>query len=105
MIYNINGIEISGEVLNKYLDTLINKLFAILGVYEDCDKIKDFSNYNIYLDRVITELVGGYYVIGESNFISLSNILTGIKYYENINHKKVKSLIFHCISIVKKMKV
>lgn len=105
MIYNINGIEISDEILNKYFDALINKIFAILGVYEDCDKIKDFSNYDIYLDRVLTELSGGYYVIGFDNFISLSNILTGIKYSDKINHRKVKSLVFHCISMIKKMKV
>lgn len=105
MIYNVNGIEISGEMLNKYFDTLINKIFAVLGVYEDCEEIKDFSSYDIYLDRVLTELTGGYYIIGFDNFVSLSNILAGIKYSENINHRKVKSLVFHCISIVKKMKV
>lgn len=105
MIYNVNGIEISSEMLNKYFDTLINKIFAILGVYEDCEEINDFSSYDIYLDRVLTELTGGYYMIGFDNFVSLSNILTGIKYSETINHRKVKSLVFHCISMVKKMKV
>ena len=105
MGYNINGIEISGEVLNKYFDTLVNKIFAILGIYEDCEKTQDFINYDTYLDRVIIELSGGYYVIGFNNFISLSNILSGIKHSDSLNHKKVKSLVFHCISIVKKMKV
>ena len=105
MVYNINGIEISDEMLDKYFDILINKIFAILGIYEDCEEAEDFSNYNVYLDRVITELTGGYYVIGFENFISLTNILTGIKYSDEINHKKVKSLVFHCISIIKKMKL
>lgn len=105
MVYNISGIEVSGKTLNKYLDTLINKVFAILGVYEDCEEINDFYTYDTYLDRVITELTGGYYVIGFNNFVSLVNILTGIKYSEELSHKRVKSLVFHCISIIKKMKV
>lgn len=105
MSCNINGIEISNEELNKYYDKLINKIFAILGVYEDCEKESDFSNYVVYIDRVLTELVGGYYLMNSEEFLSLYNILLGIKSSDNFNHKKIKSIVFHCISVVKKMKV
>lgn len=104
MIYNINNIKVSKDSLNEYLDSLINKLFAILGIYEDCEKINDFSNYDIYVDRILTEITGCYYSIGFKNFLSISNILIGMKHTENINHKKVKSLVFHCISIINKIK-
>ena len=105
MSCNINGIEISNEELNKYYDKLINKIFAILGVYEDCEKESNFDNYTIYIDRVLTELIGGYYLMDSEAFLSLYNILLGIKSSNDNNHKKIKSIVFHCISVVKKMKV
>lgn len=104
MSYKTNNIEFSNEILEDYLDKLINKIFAVLAIFEDCEKNNDFENFEVYLDRVIIEVSGGFYIIGSSDFISLLNILSGIKNDKYINHKKIKSLVFHCISLVKKMK-
>ena len=105
MNYNVNGVTLDSEDVSLYCESLINKIFAILGIYEDCENAGNFDTFSVYVDRVCLEIAGGYEVLGINNFLSLSNILAGIKESEELNHKKVKSIVFHCISIVKKTKV
>lgn len=104
MIYDIKNVNISSKDLDKYLDSLINRVFAILGVYEDCTKLGNFENYSIYLDRVLIELKGFSELVDTKDFISLYNILYGLMCLEDLGHKKVKSIVFHCISVIKKYK-
>lgn len=98
-------VELNKEDLNKYLDRLVNKIFAILGIYEDCDEKKTYDDFFIYLDRLCLEIKGCQYSLEIENFLSLYNVLLGISHSEIIEHKKIKSLVFYCISVVKKMKV
>lgn len=102
MEYNINDITITKEDFVKYINTSINKLFALLGIYEDCESNNNFDNYTIYLNRILTEFNGIYYLCGSVPFMSIVGILKGMSEFKELDHKKVKSLVFHCISILKK---
>lgn len=110
----INGIDINKEDFNRYIDGLIGKIFAILGVYEDCTEMNQYDIFDSYIYRVICELRGFYRLTNSISFLSLSSILTDlhISVIENSffgknkeeRHRRVKSLVFHCISMVKKEK-
>lgn len=60
------------------------------------------STLYTYLDRLIVEFNGTKYTLDVDTFVSLVSILAGIRNKGDITHKEVKSLVFHCISLVKK---
>lgn len=106
--------KLSKKDLNSFLDSLINKIFAILAIYEDCEKNNEYSTLSFYMLRVSSEINGFSKIMKINSFISLCSILEDIREKialkelgdsKCINHDEVKSLIFHCISIVKKEKV
>lgn len=99
--YNINDVLINEEDLNVYLNLLVNKLYAILGVYEDCEESDSFDNFYVYLNRVLCELKGCSKILDLTDFMSLTFILSGLEDHE-LTHRNVKSIVFHCIGIVKK---
>ena len=105
MVYNNNQITLSFSEIQQYKKKLVNKCFAILGVYEDCQKINQYDAYSIYLDRIKKEFVGFYKNTNNIQILSIINILTGMQDINDINHKSVKSLVFHLISMVQKMEV
>ena len=90
---DFNGIEFSDKEIQEYKQSVINKLFAILGIFEDCEAINDYSGYTAYIKRLTREFNGLYNMFGIVNFLSVVSIL---------EHSEVKRLVFHCISLVKK---
>lgn len=111
---NFNGCKISKDEFNFFLDTLINKIFAILAIYEDCEECNDYSMLSLYILRVSSEIRGFSRLMNINSFISLSSIIEDMREkislkelnkIENFGHKQVKFLVFHCISIIKKEKV
>lgn len=112
----INEIIIEDSQINKYIDGLIGKVFAILGVYEDCTELNCYDIFDSYIYRVICELRGFYRLTNATSFLSLSSILEDLHQSvledslkditeRKVTHKRVKSLVFHCISIIKKERV
>ena len=112
----VNEVAVDSETLNRYIDGLIGKIFAILGVYEDCTEMCNYDIFDSYIFRVMCELRGFYRLTNSLSFLSLSSILEDlhIKVMEDslkcvedreFTHKRVKSLIFHCISVIKKERV
>ena len=99
MMYNFNKIQFTDDDIQYYIDCSVNKLYATLCVFEDCEKKSDYETYHIYLKRLITEFTGIYNIFDVNVFLS---ILNGMILEENPKHKDVKSLIFHCISLLKK---
>lgn len=95
-----NGIEFSDKEIQEYKQSVINKLFAILGIFEDCEIINDYSGYTTYIRRLAREFNGLYDMFGIVNFLSIVSVLEGMKV--PIEHSEVKQLVFHCISLVKK---
>lgn len=103
MEYRDNKVIFQANELSIYINKMINKVFAILGIYEDCVNISNFETYQTYLKRIIIEMVGFSHNYPHPTLISLINILTGIMETENLTHKQVKSITFHTISSLKKM--
>ena len=96
MVYEI---KLSEDDIAYYNKRSINKLFAILGIFEECEESGDMSPFHSYLDRLIIEFRG---IKDIFTFVSIVAILDGLRKEEQLNHKKVKSIVFHCISLVKK---
>jgi len=93
--------NVTQENMKVYTDRCINRLFAILGIYEDCQTKNDFTSYKLYLDRLIVEFDGCYELFRTDVFISMVGVLEGMR-NRDLSHKEVKSLVFHLISLVKK---
>lgn len=102
MDYNGRVIYTTDE-LNKYKRKLVDKIFAILGIYEDCQDSNDYSSYNNYVERVKIELIGFSRRSENVELITIVNLLAGIQDSETINHKTVKSLVFHIISMIQNL--
>lgn len=105
MHFDNSQVSFSEQEIQQYKSKLINKCFAILGIYEDCDKTKSYTPYLTYIDRVKIEFVGFSTNTNNIHLVSIVNILTGMQDVERLCHKDVKSLVFHIISIVQKMEV
>jgi len=103
MDYNFNDIQFSKAEVEEYQKNVVNKIFAVLGIYEDCQSKSDFESYYAYLGRLCTELNGLYQMFGSKVFLSVASVLCGMKEDDAPTHSTVKSLVFHCISVVKKV--
>lgn len=97
---DFNGIKFSDKEIQEYKQFVINKLFAILGIFEDCDTINDYTGYTTYIKRLTREFNGLYNMFGIKDFLSIVSVLEGMQV--PIEHSEVKQLVFHCISLVKK---
>lgn len=107
-------IIISQSLLNEYVDTFINSTFKVLPVAEGRDIITKkvvynketaYEHFQNYLTTLINE-VSGSYELFENNvyYLKFLNSLKGMKDIQINEHKKLKSLVFHCIDICKKLK-
>lgn len=92
--------------VESYLDDLVNRVYKVLGLYEDGN-----SGLGKYLDSLLIEL-GGMHIISEeiatsskycSVIMTLASIQILIKNNE-IKHSDVRSEVFKCISLIKKIK-
>mgnify|MGYP003595613262 FL=1 len=82
---------------------MIDKIFKILPLKEDLDKgiIVD-TDFTIYLNRLIVEFSGILESEESAKLKEVVSIIKGIKIeYKNLKQEEVKSLVFHCISLVK----
>lgn len=102
MEYKNDQILLDESEKRRYIDFVINRIYAILGVYEDCESDNNFDNYYRYTKRLIVEFIGAYKILKIEQFLSLISIITGMSESKNLNHSDVKSITFHCISILKK---
>lgn len=95
---------ISKETYCKFLSELVNKIFKILPLYEEAEKVNNFDNYYIYIDKLIIMLKGCEDLLLDTNFFELISILEGMRQISDLTQRKTKSLVFHCIDIVNKIK-
>lgn len=82
---------------------MIDKIFKILPLREDLAKgiIMDYD-FTSYLNRLVVEFMGMVDVTENRKLIEVVYIIRGIKLeYKNLNHEEIKTLVFHCISLVK----
>jgi hypothetical protein len=106
-------VVIPKETLIEYYDGLINRFFKILPIFEGRDlynKQKIYSeevalkNYKIYITNFIIEFSGFANLIEDDLVLRLVNILIGIENITWKDHDKLKSAVFNCIDISKKLK-
>lgn len=102
LAFEHNGITFTENEVTAYKKTVINKIYAALAIFEDCEKVNDYSAFYTYLNRICTEFTGVYNMFGASLYITIVAILDGMSTNKNLTHKEVKSLVFHCISTVNK---
>ena len=97
--------------LFEYYDSLISRFFKILPIFEGRDvftKNKIYSddvaieNYRKYIENFIIEIYGTTKMIDNNLLIRLLSILNGM--LELNEHKTVKTCVFNCIDICKKLK-
>jgi len=105
MEHLINGISYSNQALNQGYERIINMLYSMLGSYENCETENNFEPFIIQGQRTCIQMQGFYNLIGGDAFMTISATIKGMIDCKELNHKKVKSWIFYCIDLVKKMKV
>ena len=113
MEYNKYKIPISNKLLINYYNNLIKDFFKILPIFEGRDartKLVIYSpeesyiQYNKYISNFILEIKGAYILFNDNPyFLKLLNILEGMLNSKIIEHAEIKSLVFHCIDIIKKL--
>jgi hypothetical protein len=97
---NIDNI-IDDEFFLNYLNFLINRVYKILPISED-----EPETLELYLDSLVLELLGSKDLIlklkKDASFLSLIATLQSLS--ENqYTHKVIKSQVFRCIDIIKKL--
>jgi len=113
-IGNKYGVDISQKKMDDYNEELIGNCFKLLGIYEGRDpRTKEiiypteiaYEHYSKYLENLCIELWGAYLIFHESeHFLKLANTLEGMQKIKIDEHAKLKSLVFNCISLCKKLK-
>ena len=92
---DFNGINFSDKEIQEYKQSVINKLVAILGIFEDCEAINDYSGYTAYIKRLTREFNGLYNMFGIVNFLS---VVSQISFYLASNFVLFRQvLIFYSI--------
>lgn len=102
---DIYGISPTANDIKYYIEECIHNIYISLCVYEDCQGKDNYETYYIYLHRIISEFSGVYSILGFNEFFSIVAILRDMSNLEDKDHKIIKSLTFHCISILKKVVV
>ena len=107
------GVKISDDSLIKYYHGLIKDFFKILPIFEGRDvktksviysQEESYNQYKKYIHNFTIEICGAYHIFHEElYFLKLLNILEGMSNSKINDHAHLKSLVFHCIDITKKM--
>ena len=105
MSFYINGVEIPTSTYNAYIRQSINKIFKILPIYEDCEAQNDFKFYVSYLDKLIVMFTGSEILFEQADFINLISTLKGMQQIQDLNQQQVKSIVFHCIDLLDRLKI
>lgn len=82
---------------NKYITHLINRLFKLLPLYEISDTLPI-----IYMDRLYNDVVSANDIFN-GDLIQIVTILYSIKNNNSLNHKLLRSSVFECINVCKKI--
>ena len=105
MSFYINEVEVPVSTYNSYIRQSINKIFKLLPIYETCEEQNDFKHFISYLEKLIIMFTGSEILFNQRDFIDLVSILKGLQKVENLNKDSIKSIVFHCISILDRLKV
>jgi hypothetical protein len=110
---NKYSLTFSPKTLSAYYKKLIDSYYILLPLYEGLDhktkqviykSEKAHEMYLDYLGNFIHEICGGYMLFNESeHFLTLLTSLESMTTFGLNEKKKLKSLVFKCIDILKKL--
>jgi len=111
---NIFNIAFDSATVQMYCDRIIGRFYALLCIYEGRDAFTKvivetredaYKSYKKYLSNFSAEIVGcKQFFINNVNFITLLSMVEYMKLLDKNSHDKVRSSIFECINICKRMK-
>jgi hypothetical protein len=92
------GANIPVEIMIKYFDKLTGRIFKILPMSEE-----KFTTLNLYVENLLLELSGGGRLI--TNDLKLFELMIHLEVLSFVfdNEKKLKSQIFKCVKLCKKI--
>jgi hypothetical protein len=96
------GVPMEGDLLLKYFESLINKLFKILPIKEETPE-----SLPIYIESLQLELLGCksfiYTLQNDGNFLAIISILQYLAETPECSVRKVRREVFRLISICNKL--
>ena len=100
----IYDLDIPKEDALKEYNRLIDILYSILGNFEDCQKINVYTPFLTQCSRVSIQMLGMYKILGITNFLEINSVLVGMWEKKDVTHGQVRTMIFHCINLIEKLK-
>ena len=100
----IKEIEMPISVYNNHIDELINKIFKILCLCEQCEATNDYTLYFEYLYKVSIIMSGNKVLFNNRKFTLLMSEILGLYESKVTDHAQVKKIIFECTNTLQKMK-
>lgn len=105
MSFYINEVEVPVSTYNSYIRQCINKVFKILPIYEDCEEQQNFKHYISYLDKLIVMFTGSELLFSQRDFVEIVSLIKGLQELQGLTKDKTKSIVFHCIDILERLRV
>lgn len=95
---------VNDNTISQYLETVIDKMFKILPLYEENNETLD-----VYIESLVFELTGfisKYGGMSTTDYISIMSTLEGIRITIKTegNQPEVKREVFKCINVVIKIR-
>ena len=102
-----NQIQFKSEIFSAYADTLVDRCFKILPLFEEGNE-----GLFAYVQSLIYELNGLYWTIdalkGNGDYLillaTLESISDDVMFVEDGNHAVLKREVFKCLEIIKRIK-
>ena len=100
----IQGVEMPIAIYNNHIDELINKIFKILCICEQCEQTKEFDTYFNYLDKITILMAGNKVLFNNRKFSILLTQIMGLAETKTTDHAQVKKIVLECTNTLQKMK-
>ncbi|MDV3426611.1 MAG: hypothetical protein LIR50_05410 [Bacillota bacterium] len=111
---NKYNLDIPNELILRYIDLVINKIYKLLPLYEGMSKSTKqiiipvdiaYKNYINELELLILEVSGDYYIYKNNEiFLKLLALLEGMQDIKINEHRIVRTSVFKCISLCDSLK-
>lgn len=101
---NKDNIEIPTILYNENLDMLINQVYKVLCIAEQCELSDDYEAYFEYIYKVVITILGNKVLFDDTKYIYISTCLLGLCEKNETNHARIKKIVFECTNILQKLK-
>lgn len=98
------NIEIPTFLYNENLDALINQVYKVLCIFEQCELNKDYDAFFEYINKVAIVLLGNKALFDNTKYIFIATCLLGLSEKNITDHAQVKKIVFECTNTLQKLK-